>query len=70
MIEKHIYHLLVIENSLILPKLGTFSGKKIPAEIQAVTNKFSAAKKEISFLANTKINDSKLIEYLAKREYK
>lgn len=68
MIEKHIYHLLVIEDSLILPKLGTFSGKKLPAEIQAITNKFSAAKKEISFLANDIINDNKLIQYVEEKE--
>jgi cell division septation protein DedD len=68
MIGKHIYHLLVIEDSLVLPKFGTFSGKKIPAEIQAITNKFSAAKKEISFLANDIINDNKLIQYIAKKE--
>jgi len=68
MIDKHIYHLLVIEDKLIIPRLGIFTGKRIPASIQAVTNKFSVANKEISFIANNNIDDNKLIEYIAKFE--
>ncbi len=68
MLEKYIYYLLVTQDELIIPKLGSFNTIKVPPSIHPVTHNFKPANKEIKFKADEHVQDDFLAKTIAEKQ--
>lgn len=67
-LAKYIGDLLFEYECIVIPGLGGFITKSVPAEIQTIQNHFIPPKKDIVFNAYLKTNDGLLINHVAKAE--